>query len=431
MLNCILCSRITLSHEGIFLIISRYLFKEVLSILFALTVLLILIYISHRFMFYLVQAATGSIPAEFILQLLGVKLLSDVMLILPLSFFLAILLALGRLYKDNEITAMAACGIAIPFSSLLMLGFLFALFVGFLSLFLAPWAEEQEDNLKQQAHSLAEVRAIAAGRFKSFYQNKGIFYVEDIDPDNGLMRSIFLQMQLPEKNIVMTADSGYQVRRGGHLYMVLVDGFRYENRWNSLQYTITKFTEHSVKIPQILGDNYHKENRAATPTGLLIGSNLVQDQAQLQWRISLPLSVLLLTALAVPLSRTTPRQGQYAKIFVGILVYLIYNNLLNLSQKWVAREEINVWIGVWWVHGVLLLIILVLWYLPYFRTGRYLQDWGDVMFDYLDERIEILREKTQTVVQKVKIGKKTVAFAKQRMQVGKKSIAIPKGRIEK
>jgi lipopolysaccharide export system permease protein len=183
------------------LVITRYLFREIVSILFALSILLILIYMSHRFMFYLVQAATGLIPAEFILKLISMKLLSDVMVILPLSFFLAILLALGRLYKDNEITAMAACGMPIPSKTILLLGVLFSLLIASLSLFLAPWAKGQIEKLKQEAYSIAELQTISEGQFKEYQNGKGIFYVQSINPETKWLQNVFLQVNLPQKQV--------------------------------------------------------------------------------------------------------------------------------------------------------------------------------------------------------------------------------------
>ncbi len=348
-----------------FLIISRYLFREILYILLALTALLVLIYISHRFMRYLVQASIGDLPAQFIFQLLALRLLSDLMLILPLGFFLALLLALGRLYKDNEITAMAACGIGVPVNSIISFGVIFAVIIGILSLLLAPWAERQRGLLQVQLKTMAEVGGIAAGRFREFNHGNGIFYVETIDSDT--MHTLFVQVNLAHKQIVMVAKQGYQLVQAEELYLVLIDGHRYESRPGSLSYVITEFAEHRIRIPKRL-DALPSGKREALPTHLLWFTSEASLQAELQWRLSLPLSVILLAALAIPLSYTTPRQGHYAKILFGILIYLIYNNLLNVAKKWVEHGDVPPWIGVWWVHLGLLLIILVLFYLPVLKN---------------------------------------------------------------
>lgn len=350
--------------EEFFLIISRYLSREIFYNLAALTGLLVLIYISHRFMHYLIQAASGALPAEFIFKLVGLKLLSDLMLILPLGFFLAILLALGRLYKDNEITALAACGIAVPFKTIVGLGVVFSLFIGTLSLILSPWAVTQTNLLKKQASTTAEVSSFMAGRFKEFNQGNGIFYIEAIEESN--MKNVFVQANLPDKRVILVAQHAYQTTQANEMFMVLLNGYRYEARPNSLAYVITQFGEHAIRIPKPLIGNENNDISALS-IGELWQKTEPIYQAELQWRFSLPLSVILLAALAVPLSRTTPRQGQYAKIFAGILIYLIYSNLSNVAQKWVAQGTVPTFIGVWWVHIILAIIIAILLYLPNFK----------------------------------------------------------------
>jgi lipopolysaccharide export system permease protein len=341
------------------LIIQRYLFREILYTLIALTILLLLIYISHRFMVYLVDASAGNLPTQFILQLLVTRLLSDLVLILPLGFFLAILLALGRLYKDNEVTALAACGVGIPTPSILALGLTFALFIGVLSLVVAPWAKAHMHQLITHIAAVGEVSGIAAGRFKELIQGQGIFYVEQVDAEQKVMKTVFAQANLPDRRIVLVAKRSYQTVEAGELYLTFVEGRRYDNKPNALNYEITEFTEHRIRIPKRVPTLNSKE-REAVPTIALLGAKDPAYQAELQWRVSLPLSVVLLAMLAVPLSHTTPRQGQYAKILTGILIYLIYNNLLNIAKKWLEQGDISPQLGVWWVHGGLLLIIAIL-----------------------------------------------------------------------
>jgi lipopolysaccharide export system permease protein len=350
------------------LIISRYLYREILYTLLALSTLLVLIYISNRFIAYLVQASVGDLPVAFIFQLLALKLLSGLMLILPLSLFLAILLSLGRLYKDNEITAMAACGIPMPTGSIISFGAMFAIIVSLLTLLVAPWAERQIALLQSNLSTVAaEVSGVAAGRFKGFYQGKGIFYVEGVDSEKNTMQNLFMQTKLPKKQIIMTAKSGYKKAQDGELFLVLVDGYRYESPPSSLNYVVTKFAEHKIRIPKLV-DVVKSEETEAIPTEKLWFADKPALQAELQWRLAIPLSVILLAALAIPLSHTNPRQGQYSKIFAGIIIYLIYGNLMNIAKKWLERGDVPAWIGIWWVHIGLLIIILYLFYLPFLKT---------------------------------------------------------------
>lgn len=389
------------------MVITRYLFREIISILFALSVLLILIYMSHRFMFYLVQAATGLIPAEFILKLLGMKLLSDMMIILPLSFFLAILLALGRLYKDNEITAMAACGIPVPSKTILLLGVLFSLVIASLSLLLAPWAEGQIDKLKQEAYSIAELQTISEGQFKEYQNGKGIFYVQSINPETKWMQNVFIQVNLPQKQVIMVASHAYQEIKQGDLLLILKQGYRYENSYGLLDYVITQFDQHTIQIPTLQSQQNQGENHKALPSIELWQREGLAYQAELQWRIALPISVILLAILAVPISRTTPRQGQYAKIFSGILIYLIYQNLLNIGGKWIEKGDVPLWLGIWWVHGLVLVVIFMLSYLPLIKL------WWLIRQQQQDEQeIKIGHERLRLGQKEIKIGSATFKVSK-------------------
>ncbi len=389
------------------MVITRYLFREIISILFGLSVLLILIYMSHRFMFYLVQAATGLIPPEFILKLLGMKLLSDVMVILPLSFFLAILLALGRLYKDNEITAMAACGMPVPSKTILLLGMLFSLLIANLSLFIAPWAEGQIDKLRLQAFSVAELQTISEGQFKEYQNGKGIFYVQSIHPETKWMQNVFIQVRLPRKQVIIAAHQAYQEIKDGDFLLILKQGFRYENTYGLQDYVITQFDQHTIQIPTLKNQQNQGQNIKSLPSFQLWQRDERIYQAELQWRIALPISVILLAILAVPISRTTPRQGQYAKIFSGILIYLIYQNLLNVGGKWVEKGDVPLWLGVWWIHGLVLIVIFILSYLPLLRLW-----WIIRQQRYDEQEIKIGRERFKIGQKQIKIGNSTFRVTK-------------------
>ncbi|WP_062153534.1 LPS export ABC transporter permease LptF [Beggiatoa leptomitoformis] len=352
------------------MIINRYLYREIIYTLFALITLLLLIYVSNRFIGYLLQAASGALPARFIFQLLGIRVLGDLTLILPIGFFLSILLALGRLYKDNEITALAACGIPVPFNGILFFASIFAFFVGALSLYISPWAKSIEIELRTQAANAAEIGGIEAGRFKEFLKGQGVLYVETVDSKANNLEVIFAQANLPDKRIVMTAKQAYQTAKDQELFLILQNGHRYEiPNENPLSYNMIDFAEHGIRIPHKLNDSPPVESRTALPTQVLWRSPKAEYQAELQWRLSLPLSIILLSALAVPLSRTTPRQGQYSKIFFGILIVLIYSNLLSIAKKWVERGDTPTFIGIWWVH--LLMLVIIIFLLTYPRLQQY------------------------------------------------------------
>ena len=341
-------------------IINRYLIKEVLYTLLAVTPVLLLIFLSNRFAQYLADAASGKFPADIVLGLLGLKSISVFALVLPLVFFLAIVLALGRLYKDSEMTALAACGIG-PLQILrivLPMALGIAAIVAFLSLLAGPWAHGQSNQIKERAEKGMELSTIVAGRFKESSHGDYIFYAEKLSPDARLMEDVFVQSRQDGKlNILSSAHATkYIDKKTGDQFLLLENGNRYELTPRYTDYNITHYEKYFLRFQQeelTPAD----DQREARPTSALLDSTNIKDIAELQWRISLPVATLLLALLGVLLAYTTPRKGRYAKLFVAILVYIIYNNLTGVARSWVSHGVVPWQFGMWWVHALMLVTI--------------------------------------------------------------------------
>ena len=120
-----------------------------------------------------------------------------------------------------------------------------------------------------------------------------------------------------------------------------------------------RFGEFSTRVspPEFI---YISAKRKLMPTAQLLGSNDPHDRAELAWRVAAPISVLILTLLAVPLAHIAPRQGRYGKIVVGIAAYLLYSQLIGMGQAWIAKGRISDVVGLWWVHALMLVWALLL-----------------------------------------------------------------------
>jgi len=349
------------------MIISRYFYREIIGSVFALLGILVLIYISHRFIRYLAEAASGGLPSEYIYQLLMLKLLSTLTVLIPLAFFLAILLTLGRMYSDQEMTALSACGIGLPFvlKKMLWLAVGFSLCIALCSFIINPWAEQQIENIRLEIRQLPEISGISAGKFTAFKNGMGVFYAEKISPDNQQMQQIFAALDKDDKSTVLVAETGYQEadESGQGRYLVLENGHRYEGRAGQADINTTVFKQHRLLIsPQPSTrrmDMKAEDNRSLWRKGQQGNINAF---AELQMRLAIPLGLLLLAPLAVLISHTTPRQGRYARLFTAMLIYFSYNNLLEIAQKAVMQGNVPLSIGVWWVHGVLLGLVLLLFH---------------------------------------------------------------------
>lgn len=336
------------------MIIDRYIAREIFITLVAVLCVLLVIFMSNRFVRYLADASTGSISNEVVLLMLALKTLGTMTIILPIAFFMAILLALSRLYKDSEMIAMAACGISMGmvYRSVMTLALIVAVAVGLIAFHASPWAEEQIHQIRDAHQARPVVSGLAPGRFTA--GDSGVLYFERLADDGLSMEQVFVQQQGSSRQLVLSAERGYRRQDDdGRLFLVFENGFRYEGIPGAADFRIIEFRQHAVRLePPDFTPSFRRQR--ALPTGDLIASEKKENIAELQWRISMPLSVLVLAMIAVPLSRTSPRQGKYAKLFVAVLVYLVYNNLMGMANTWVARGVIPPLLGMWWVHAGML-----------------------------------------------------------------------------
>ena len=344
------------------MIIERYLFKELAGTLLAVTTVLFLIFVSSWFARLLGQVAAGSTQIDMIFLLLSLKSIDALMILLPLAFYLAVLLAFGRLYEDSEMTAMLACGVSLIRVTKLVfwMGLGFALIVGVISLYFGPLAKAERYKLQDKMSAATGLDAIAAGQFRELGGGDVVFYVEKLSEDGRSMENVFIQgLRQGNLNLMVAERAHQRAAQNGSRYLVLQDGYRYEGTPGAADFRIIKYREHEVLIEE--PEMVLEMNQTSTlPTKILWQSDSTWHKAELQWRLSMPVSALLLALLAVYLSRTNPRQGRYAKFFLGILVYVIYSNLMGVARTWVERGKVDPLIGVWWVHALLLIVVLIL-----------------------------------------------------------------------
>ncbi len=345
------------------MIIERYISREIASVWLAITLVLLLIFAGNQLVMLFNAVVAGDLIGRQVLLMLALTLVNNLALLLPFAFFIAIIVALGRMHRDSEMIALAACGVGL--GRLLRIAGLFsialAVIIGTLSLWLSPWAEYRMQRLKDEAKSVTEIGGIPVGTFRSFgtKTGEGVFYVEAVDPQRGRLKEIFVQMpgELPLQQQVVAAERGYQKvdQETGQRYLILQNGTRYEGIPGEAAFRIVRFEEHAVRIDA--RTSYRNPRLRAVPTVELLGSNDPERIAELQWRLAVPFSVIPLALLAVPLSRTSPRQGRYSRLFSAVLIYIIYANMLGVARSWLERGETPLFLGLWWVHGLMLLYV--------------------------------------------------------------------------
>ncbi|HTV97872.1 MAG TPA: LPS export ABC transporter permease LptF [Steroidobacteraceae bacterium] len=353
------------------LTVQRYVLREVIQTWLAVTGILVAILVSNQLSKVLGRAAENDYGRHIVLNLIALGAIMNLSVIVPVGLLLAIVLALGRLYHDSEMTALQGCGFAPSrmLAPLSCFAVLIAAGLAWLSFFQVPQADREAQLLRQAAVKEAQFGQLDAGRFRSFMSGGGdaVFYAERVDAE-GVLHNVFVRRETAERVEVALADTATYSKAGpdGMHFVTLFNGRRYEGVPGHSDFRVIEFAEHGIPIvtpEQTLGTENDPDTK---PTRRLIGSSAPADVAQLQFRASSPIMAMVLTLVAVPLSRLRPRQGRYARVGFAIVVYMIYANLLSACKVWIEKGELPPVIGVWWVHILALGFGLYLIY----REGR-------------------------------------------------------------
>lgn len=344
------------------MIIRDYIIKEILRTFAAVFFILFLILLSTQLLRYLSAVAEGKVPIELFFIMLGLRNLESMTLLLPLSLFLSILLALSRLYKDSEMVALASCGTgpSTLLKSVLIVAFAFIFVEGSLALFLSPSANRQIEVMKEKVKLTAEVETISAGQFNVSKDSRRVLYAAR-KTDNDELENVFLHIRDKNNHSVLAAEDARVItdKNLDARYIIFQNGNRYDGVPGTLEYRHVKFKDYGIHMQgQGIGEiDFEKYSLTMAELLTMTDSEAISE---IQWRLSMVISVILLSMLAVPLSKTSPRKGRYAKFAVALLVYIVYTNLLTVSQSWIKKGKIDPLMGMWWVHGLFFLLFLFL-----------------------------------------------------------------------
>ena len=341
------------------MIIDRYFIKEVLTTLIGVALVLLMIAVSGQLASLFAKVVEGTLTVDTVLIMLGYKIIVTMVFILPLSLYLGILLAFSRLYKDSEMVVLIACGMGKirVLRSVLGLAVFVAIVQASITLIIAPWAEVQSQKIYAVVESQTDVKGIVPGRFNELQDGGGVVYVQEANEEKTQLNNVFLQQATGKSASVISSKAGrqYTDEKTGDRFVVLVDGSRYEYPPANENSAVITFEEHGIRIQERETKNLHYKHKS-TPTLDLYHSDKPGDTAELQSRISSAILCIVLTLLAVPLSKTSPRQGRYSKLAIALLLYITYTNLLNVARAWLTKGDITPIVGLWWVHVVMLAV---------------------------------------------------------------------------
>jgi lipopolysaccharide export system permease protein len=335
-------------------ILDRYFLREITQTLLAVLLVLVLIMMSTKLTRFLKNAATGEWPTDVVLPMLGLTAVSSITLIMPMAVFLAVILAVGRFYKDNEMTVINGCGISTLrlYRPLGMMALALAIVMAVLSFYVIPITRQTIAYLEDQAEKTSEIAGISPGRFQESSNGRRVIYVEKNNEEQELMENVFVyNLGKDGQRTLVTAKSAYQyIEEGtGDTLIMLNNGYRYTGVPGHTKFRATQFELHWIRASE--GEQGRVRHEYETkPTLDIISSDDPVDNAEFHWRLAMMLSPVLFTLLGLPMGRLKQREGRYGRIMMGVLIYIIYFKMLRVGQVMLEKESIPGWMGMWWIH---------------------------------------------------------------------------------
>jgi lipopolysaccharide export system permease protein len=346
------------------MIFRRSLTQELYSTALATFMTLVGIVLAQRVAHYLGIAARGNLASDAINALLGFSLLKYLPLLLTLTLFLSVLLTLTRWHRDSEMVVWFTSGLGLAAWVRPALWFALPLIIviGILSLFVSPWATGQGQAFADQLKARDELAAISPGVFKESRNADRVYFVESFDELGNTVKNVFVQSVQHQKLGIIVAQKGFrETAENGDNFLVMQNGRRYEGKPNTPEFSITEFERYAIRIESAEVQERPPSTQTRSSEDLL-RERSKESSAEFQWRLATPISAFLLVLLAIPMSFVDPRAGRSANMIMALLVYVIYNNLLSISQAWVQQDKIHPAIGLWPVHGIVLALIVYLFY---------------------------------------------------------------------
>ena len=362
--------------------IAKYLLRNLVTLFLVIIFILGLVVFGNQFVLMVQESIERGIPIQELMPLVSFNMIRDVPLILTLSLFLAIVITISRLYKNSEAIVMNSLGLGdkhfIVFIQPLVIASFLIIF--FLTIYAVPWAKQQKNIMEEETRNASEFSFITEGEFEQFKQGEIVFYtsksktLDTVGAQN--MEEIFIYASDNGKPVIVLASEAikYIDPQSNSIYLRLKDGVRYQGIPSNKNKNILNFDLYDLEI--VSGELqksvaiYSKIEGKSTLELLKQGGVLAN--AELQWRISQPITVLILSVIGVFLGKASPRSGKGINLLIGVVVFMIYYNSLLAAKSAIELGQINSILGLWVVHFLVILLLILFYKLRQGKIPNYL-----------------------------------------------------------
>jgi lipopolysaccharide export system permease protein len=310
------------------------------------------------------DSVSGLLAVDGVMALVGFSALNYLPILLSVSLYLSVLLTLTRSYRDSEMVVWFSSGIGLTRWIRPVMGFAVPVVcvIALLSLVLTPWAKQKAEEFKSRLDTRDDVALATPGAFRESKQADRVFFLENVDANKNRVGNVFVQSVQNSKEGTMVAKEGLQeTAPNGDRFLVLLNGTRYEGVPGQHDFKIVEFERYSVRIEAAEVKEAPPNYKSFSTLYLLQNPNR-WNVSELEWRIGLPLSALILALLAIPFSFVNPRAGRSLNLLIAVVIYMAYNNMMGVSATWVGQGKVGVVVGLWAVHGVMVLLMVLMFY---------------------------------------------------------------------
>ena len=324
-------------------ILSKSLNMEVLKSSLSILLIFFLLVVGSRVVGYFEQAAEGYIDPGIIMSVVALRFPDFITLLIPLSFFLGILITVSRLYAEREIYGFFSIGLA-PIDLVRFLApqaIIYFLITLILSLYVAPYTKALSQEMLSIDSFEEQIEALQSKKLFSLKDGSGFIYVEDAEETS--LKGVKLFQPNGDNSFLVLADELIVKENGNDLDLNFLDGSLYKGIFSNSSQLVSTFGEFKLSLDgdvnQISGVSLSK----------IFDYSSTSDSASLQWSISIPFTIIVLLFMGVYMGAVKPRQGRFSVILPGMLVYVTYLSLLIYGRESIADNPSS-GIGLWWVH---------------------------------------------------------------------------------
>jgi lipopolysaccharide export system permease protein len=319
------------------------------------------------------QAASGAVAPGDVVLLMGYVALGHLPTMLALSLFVAIVVTLGRMYRDSEMAIWFSSGVGLArfTGPVLRMSWPVLLVVAALVLIVWPWANRSSAELRDRYEQRSDLSRVTPGVFQSSRDGSRVFFIDKASDEALNARGVFVLSRTADAESLTSARGGQVTWLDDERFLVLDRGQRTQWDRKTGERTLASFERY-----QILAAERHVRRASARSPRTMNTVDLVSDptlrhQGELAWRLGLLFGAANLTVLGVGLAAINPRRATNWNLLFALLGFVAYYNLISLSQAWIAAGRMGFGAAILSVHGGVLLFSLgLIWWREYGTVWR-------------------------------------------------------------